>query len=44
MSVVSMVLTTGAFAWLFTRRTLEPLFQQLVVSLLGGFAVLFGLW
>ncbi len=44
MSIVSMAACTAAFAWVLTRPAVEPLYRSLVIPLLGGFGILFGLW
>lgn len=44
MSLVSMALMTGAFAWLLTRRIVEPVYRSVVIPALGLFAVMFGGW
>jgi high-affinity nickel-transport protein len=43
MSVVSMALCTSAFAWVLTRRAVEPLYRSVLIPSLGLFGVLFGL-
>jgi hypothetical protein len=42
MSVVSMALCTGAFAWLLTRPALEPVYRSVLIPAFGAFGVLFG--
>jgi ABC-type nickel/cobalt efflux system permease component RcnA len=42
MSVVSMALCTGAFAWILTRPALEPLFRTVLIPAFGAFGLLFG--
>jgi hypothetical protein len=44
MSVLSMALFTGAFAWLLTRRLVDPLFRRVLMPALGMFGLLFGVW
>lgn len=44
MSVLSMAFFTGAFAWLFTRRLLAPVFRRVLVPAMGIFGLLFGAW
>lgn len=44
MSVLSMALFTGAFAWLLTRPGIEPLYRAAVIPALGIFGLLFGGW
>jgi len=44
MSVLSMAACTGVFAWVLTRRRIEPLYRTVLIPALGAFGVLFGLW
>ena len=44
MSVLSMALFTGAFAWLFTRRLVAPMFRRVLTPLMGAFGLVFGAW
>ena len=44
MSVVSMAACTSVFAWVLTRRLIEPLYRRLLIPALGGFGLVFGLW
>jgi len=44
MSVVSMALCTGAFAWILTRRVVEPLYRTVLIPALGAFGMTFGVW
>jgi ABC-type nickel/cobalt efflux system permease component RcnA len=44
MSIVSMALCTGAFAWLLTRPLIEPVYRAVLIPGLGMFGVMFGLW
>lgn len=44
MSIVSMALCTGAFAWLLTRPLIEPIYRTVLIPSLGLFGVMFGLW
>jgi ABC-type nickel/cobalt efflux system permease component RcnA len=44
MSIVSMALLTGAFAWLLTRPLIEPLYRTVLMPGFGLFGVMFGLW
>ena len=44
MSVFSMAACTGVFAWVLTRRRIEPLYRTVLIPALGAFGVLFGLW
>ena len=44
MTLVSMAALTGAFAWLLTRRVVEPVYRTVLIPALGLFGLLFGLW
>jgi hypothetical protein len=44
MSVLSMAACSGLFAWVLTRRRIEPLYRIVLIPLLGTFGLLFGLW
>jgi hypothetical protein len=44
MSILSMALLTGAFAWVLTRPVIEPLYRRVGIPALGMFGVMFGLW
>jgi hypothetical protein len=44
MSVVSMAVCSGAFAWVFTRRPVEPLYRTVLIPVLGLFGLMFGTW
>jgi high-affinity nickel permease len=44
MSIASMALLTGAFAWLLTRPVIEPIYRAVLIPALGTFGVMFGLW
>lgn len=44
MTLVSMAALTGAFAWLLTRRVIEPVYRTVLIPALGLFGLLFGLW
>ena len=44
MSAFSMATCTGAFAWVLTRRPIEPVYRTVLISLLGLFGLSFGLW
>jgi hypothetical protein len=39
-----MALCTTAFAWLLTRRVVEPFYRTVLIPVLGLFGLLFGLW
>ena len=44
MSAVSMTLCTTAFAWLLTRRVVDPVFRAVLIPAFGIFGVMFGAW
>ena len=44
MSVASMALLTGAFAWVLTRPIVEPVYRTVLIPSLGVFALMFGAW
>lgn len=44
MSIASMALLTGAFAWVLTRPVIEPIYRAVLIPALGMFGVMFGLW
>lgn len=44
MTLVSMAALTGAFAWLLTRRMVEPVYRAVLIPALGLFGLVFGLW
>jgi hypothetical protein len=44
MSVASMALLTGMFAWVLTRPIVEPVYRTVLIPLLGVFALMFGAW
>lgn len=44
MSVLSMAACTAAFAWILTRPLVEPVYRRVLIPLLGGFGIVFGLW
>jgi len=44
MSVVSMALCTTGFAWVLTRRAIEPVYRTVLIPALGLFGVMFGFW
>lgn len=44
MSIVSMSAMTAAFAWLFTRPVVAPIYRAALIPLLGSFGLVFGLW
>jgi high-affinity nickel permease len=44
MSVASMALLTGVFAWVLTRPIVEPVYRTVLIPALGVFALMFGAW
>jgi ABC-type nickel/cobalt efflux system permease component RcnA len=44
MSILSMALCTTAFAWLLTRRIVEPVYRAVFIPAMGTFGLFFGLW
>jgi len=44
MSAVSMAVCSGAFAWLFTRPLVEPIYRTVLIPGFGAFGLMFGLW
>jgi ABC-type nickel/cobalt efflux system permease component RcnA len=44
MSAVSMTLCTTAFAWLLTRRLIDPLYRNVLIPAFGLFGLMFGAW
>jgi ABC-type nickel/cobalt efflux system permease component RcnA len=44
MSILSMALFTGAFAWVLARPVVAPLYRTVLIPALGGFGLVFGLW
>jgi ABC-type nickel/cobalt efflux system permease component RcnA len=44
MALVSMAALTGAFAWILTRRLIEPVYRAVLIPALGLFGLMFGLW
>jgi hypothetical protein len=44
MSIASMALCTGGFAWILTRPAIQPLYNAVLIPGLGVFGLLFGLW
>jgi hypothetical protein len=44
MSAASMALCSGAFAWVLTRRVVEPVYRTVVIPAFSAFGGLFGLW
>jgi hypothetical protein len=35
---------TGAFAWLLTRRLVDPIFRTVLIPVFGMFGLMFGAW
>jgi ABC-type nickel/cobalt efflux system permease component RcnA len=44
MSIFSMALCTTAFAWILTRRVVEPVYRAVLIPAIGTFGLFFGLW
>jgi high-affinity nickel permease len=44
MSAVSMTLCTTAFAWLLTRRLIDPIYRNVLIPAFGLFGLMFGAW
>jgi hypothetical protein len=44
MSVISMALCTGAFAWVLTRPVIDPIYRTVLIPAFGLFGLMFGLW
>ncbi len=44
MTIVSMAACTTAFAWILTRRAVEPVYRTALIPALGLFGLMFGLW
>lgn len=44
MSIASMALCTAAFAWVLTRRLVEPVYRSVLIPAMGMFGVMFGVW
>jgi hypothetical protein len=44
MSIFSMALCTTAFAWVLTRRAIDPIYRTVLIPAFGLFGVMFGLW
>jgi hypothetical protein len=44
MSIASMALCTGGFAWILTRPAIQPIYNAVLIPGLGVFGLLFGLW
>jgi hypothetical protein len=44
MSILSMAGITGVYAWVLTRRLVEPVYRTVLIPLLGMFGLVFGAW
>ena len=44
MSVLSMAGITGLYAWVLTRRLVEPVYRTVLIPMLGMFGLVFGIW
>jgi High-affinity nickel-transport protein len=44
MSAISMTLCTTAFAWLLTRRLIDPIYRNVLIPAFGLFGLMFGVW
>ena len=44
MSAVSMTICTTAFAWVLTRRLIDPLYRTVLIPAFGVFGLFFGSW
>jgi ABC-type nickel/cobalt efflux system permease component RcnA len=44
MSIFSMALCTTAFAWVLTRRVIEPVYRAVLIPAMGAFGLFFGVW
>lgn len=44
MSILSMAGITGLYAWVLTRRLIEPVYRTVLIPLLGMFGLAFGAW
>jgi ABC-type nickel/cobalt efflux system permease component RcnA len=44
MSIFSMALCTTAFAWVLTRRVIEPVYRAVLIPAMGTFGLFFGVW
>jgi hypothetical protein len=43
-SIASMTMCTTAFAWLLTRRLVDPIYRRVLIPVTGLFGVMFGAW
>ena len=44
MTMLSMALCTGAYAWILTRRLVQPVYRTMLIPGFATFSLLFGLW
>jgi hypothetical protein len=44
MTMLSMALCTGAYAWILTRRLIQPVYRTALIPGFATFSLLFGLW
>jgi hypothetical protein len=44
MSIVSMAICTTVFAWLLTRRIVEPVYRRVLIPVMGLSGVMYGAW
>jgi len=44
MSIVSMATLTAAFAWVLTRRVIDPIYRSVLIPGMGAFGIVFGMW
>ena len=44
MSALSMTLCTSAFAWILTRRVVDPVYRTVLIPAFGLFGLTFGVW
>jgi ABC-type nickel/cobalt efflux system permease component RcnA len=44
MSALSMTLCTSGFAWLLTRRIVDPIYRAVLIPAFGLFGLMFGAW
>ena len=44
MSIVSMATLTAAFAWVLTRRVIDPIYRSVLIPGMGALGIVFGMW
>jgi high-affinity nickel permease len=44
MSIASMATLTAAFAWVLTRRVIDPIYRSVLIPGMGAFGIVFGMW